>query len=33
MVKCMDDSGIRFGASVVRDGRVEMLDERRICND
>ena len=32
-MKCMDDSGIRLGTSVVRDGRAEMLDERRICND
>lgn len=28
----MDDSGIRVSASVVRDGSVEVLDERGICN-
>ena len=28
----MDDSGVRVSASVVRDGSVEVLDERGICN-
>ena len=29
----MDDSRIWFSGGVVRDGCVEMLDERRICGD
>lgn len=33
MVEGMDDSRVRLGGGIVSNGRVEMLDKRRVCND